>query len=246
LPISEDTIRHLHRLTRGDIWDAGLYKEKESDIIERYPDGRSRVRFRTILASDTPVAMHELLESWSSCIRESWTHPLVALAAFNLDFLCIHPFRDGNGRVSRLILLLQCYHLGYEVGCLISLERLIEQNKERYYETLEGSSTLWHEAAHDPWIYTTFLLSILRMAYRELEEQIGRQGPPRGAKTEMIETAVRKFPREFTIRDIERACPAAGRELIRRVLRRLAVDDVLECHGRGPAARWERKGTVSP
>jgi Fic family protein len=245
LPISDDTIRHLHRLTRGAIWDAGLYKEKESDIIERYPDGRSRVRFKTVPASDTPAAMHELLESWSSCIRESWTHPLVALAAFNLDFLCIHPFRDGNGRVSRLLLLLQCYHLGYEVGRLISLERLIEQDKERYYETLEGSSERWHEAAHDPWIYTTFLLYILRTAYRELEERIGRQETPRGSKTGMIEEAVGEFPGEFTIRDVERACPAVGRELIRRVLRRLAVKGVLECHGRGPAARWKRKGTVS-
>ena len=245
LPISEETIRLLHRLTRGDVWDAGLYKEKESDIIERYPDGRFRVRFTTIPAAETPAAMRELLEAWSTCLLESWTHPLVALAAFNLDFLCIHPFRDGNGRVSRLLLLLQCYHLGYEVGRLISLERLIEQNKERYYETLERSSERWHEMAHDPWIYTTFLLYILRSAYRELEERIGRQATPRGSKTEMVEEAVREFPREFTIRDVERACPEAGRELIRRILRRLAVNDVLECHGRGPAARWKRKGTVT-
>ena len=162
LPVSEETIRNLHHLTRGEIWDAGLYKEKESDIVERYPDGRFRVRFRTVPASATPAAMHELLESWSSCTRDGWTHPLVALAAFNLDFLCIHPFRDGNGRVSRLLLLQQCYRLGYEVGRLVSLERLIEQNKERYYETLEASSKGWHEASHDPWPYTTCLLYILR------------------------------------------------------------------------------------
>lgn len=242
LPVSEDTIRHLHRLTRGDIRDAGLYKEKESDIIERYPDGRCRVRFRTVTAAETPEAMCELLESWSACVRDGWTHPLVALAAFNLDFLCIHPFRDGNGRVSRLLLLLQCYHLGYEVGRLISLERLIEQNKDRYYETLEGSSERWHEAAHDPWIYTTFLLYIIRSAYRELEERLGRQGSPRGAKTGMIEEAVREFPGDFTIRDVERACPAASREMIRRVLRRLAVSGALECRGRGPGARWSSKG----
>ena len=72
---------------------------------------------------------------WHDCLRERWVHPLIALAAWNLDFLCVHPFRDGNGRVSRLPLLLQCYHLGYEVGCYASLERLIEQNKERYYES---------------------------------------------------------------------------------------------------------------
>ena len=137
LPISEETILELHRLARGDIWDAGKYKEKDGDIIERYPDGRQRVRFKTVPTAKTPAAMDRLLEMWGLCLKERWVHPLVALAAFNLDFLCIHPFRDGNGRVFRLLLLLQTYHLGYEVGRYISLERLIEENKERYYETLE-------------------------------------------------------------------------------------------------------------
>ena len=78
----------------------------------------------------------------------TWVPPLIALATFNLDFLCIHPFRDGNGRVSRLLWLLQSYQLGYEVGRYISLERLVEQNKARYYETLEQSSQGWHEGKH--------------------------------------------------------------------------------------------------
>ena len=113
LPVSEATIQELHRLCRGDVWDAGRYKEKESDIIGRYADGRERVRFRTLAALDTQAGMAKLVEAWRNCITERWVHPLVALAAFNLDFLCIHPFRDGNGRVSRLLLLLQCYHLGF-------------------------------------------------------------------------------------------------------------------------------------
>src|SRR5437867_3499396 len=94
----------------------GSTKEKESDIIEKYPDGRERVRFKTVPAAETPACMRELIERWHDCLRERWVHPLIAMAGFNLDFLCIHPFRDGNGRVSRLLLLLQCYHLGYEVG----------------------------------------------------------------------------------------------------------------------------------
>ena len=137
LHVSEETILNLHRLCRGEIWDAGKYKEKDGDIIERYPDGRERVRFKTVPAAKTPSFTKELIERWQQCLEERWVHPLIAMAAFNLDFLCVHPFRDGNGRVSRLLLLLQCYHLGYEVGRYISLERLIEQNKERYYETLE-------------------------------------------------------------------------------------------------------------
>jgi Fic family protein len=90
------------------------------------------------------------------------------MAAMNLDFLCIHPFRDGNGRVSRLLLLLLCSHLGSEVGRYVSLERLIEENKKRYYETLDQSSRGWHEAKHDPWPYINFILLILKSAYREL------------------------------------------------------------------------------
>jgi Fic family protein len=144
LAISQETILNLHRLCKGEISDAGKYKEKDGDIIERYPDGRERVRFKPVGAAKAPTFMDELIDSWDRNLLEKWVHPLIAMAAFNLDFLCIHPFRDGNGRVSRLILLLQCYHLGYEVGRYISLERLIEQNKERYYETLEQSSEGWH------------------------------------------------------------------------------------------------------
>lgn len=150
LPISEETILNLHRFCRGEIWDAGRYKEKEGDIIARYPNGRERIRFKPVEAVKTPAFIRELIELWDLCLLERWVHPIIATAAFNLYFLCIHPFRDGNGRVSRLLLLLQCYHLGYEVGRYISLERLIEQNKDRYYETLEQSSHGWHEGKHDP------------------------------------------------------------------------------------------------
>ena len=101
LPVSEDTILRLHRLSRGDIWDAGRYKEQDGAIIEKYPDGRERVRFRPIAAAETPTAMRELVALWGDTVRERRIHPLIAIAAFNLDFLCIHPFRDGNGRAQR-------------------------------------------------------------------------------------------------------------------------------------------------
>ncbi|MBN2704091.1 MAG: Fic family protein [Pontiellaceae bacterium] len=116
LPISEATILQLHKLCRGDIWDAGVYKEKDVDIIQTYADGRSRVRFRSTPAGQTPEAMAEMVELWERGLREKWVHPLVLAAALNLDFLCIHPFRDGNGRVSRLLFLLACYHCGLESG----------------------------------------------------------------------------------------------------------------------------------
>jgi Fic family protein len=240
LPITDKTVMMLHRLSRGDIWDAGEYKEKDGDIIETYPNGRKRVRFKTVSAAKTPSYMEELEALWAQCLREKWVHPLIALAAFNLDFLCIHPFRDGNGRVSRLLLLLQCYQLGYEVGCYVSLERLIEQNKERYYETLEESSQGWHEGKQNPWPYINYLLSILKTAYKEFEERLERTKSPRGAKTDMIEAAVENFDSEFTLADLERACPGISRDMVRRVLRNLQAAGNVDCLGRGPGARWRR------
>jgi Fic family protein len=242
LPVSDTTILKLHALTRGEIWDAGKYKDKDGDIIECYPDGNERVRFRTVSAAETPARVAELVADWQHCLDERWVHPLIALAVFNLDLLCIHPFRDGNGRVSRLLLLLQCYHLGYEVGQYISLERLIEQNKARYYETLEQSSQGWHEDKHDPWPYINYLLFILKTAYKEFAERVGDIKAPRGAKTDQIVAAIGRFVWEFTVSQLEQACPGISRDMIRRVLREQQAAGVIECQGRGPAARWRKKG----
>ena len=238
LPLTEATIRRLHRQIRGEIWDAGRYKERDTDIIERSPDGRHRVRFKTVPAKETPRSMRELTGLWNRCLKEQWVQPLIALGAWNLDFLCIHPFRDGNGRVSRLLLLLQCYHLGYEVGRYVSLERLIEQNKERYYETLEQSSRRWHEGRHDPWPYIGYLLYILKTAYREFEERSSQMQTPRGAKTELVEATIRKFSGEFTLSELEQACLGVGPDLVRKVLRDLQKAGKVKCLGRGPGAHW--------
>jgi len=242
LSLSEETVLRLHRMARGEIWDAGIYKEHDGDIIEKYPDGRERIRFHTVPAAATPRAMSDLVSLWDECLRERWVHPLVGLAAFSLDFLCIHPFRDGNGRVSRLLLLLQCYHLGFEVGRYISLERLIEENKERYYEALEASSQGWHKGRHDPWPYVHFVLFVLKTAYKEFERRVGDVAVPKGAKTDRVQEAVRTFPTDFTLGDLERACPEVSRDMVRRVLRDLKAANEVECLGRGPGARWRKKG----
>ena len=240
LPISEETILNLHRMCRGEIWDAGKYKEKDGDIIERYPNGRERVRFKTVPAVKTPAFIKEFIERWEQCLLEKWVHPVIAMAVFNLDFLCIHPFRDGNGRVSRLLLLLQCYHLGYEVGRYISLERLIEQNKERYYETLEQSSEGWHEGQHDPWHYVNFVLYTLKTAYREFEERVGQIASPKGAKTELVISVIGRHPGPFRISDIQKECPGVSVDLIRSVLKNLRSSGKVKCLGRGQNAEWEK------
>jgi Fic family protein len=241
LRISERVIKQLHKMIRGDIWDAGKYKEQDSDIIEKHPDGRERVRFKAVAAAETSACMRQLVDQWNRALRERWVHPLIALAAFNLDFLGIHPFRDGNGRVSRLLLLLQCYHLGFEVGRYISLERLIEENKERYYETLEQSSQGWHERKHDPWPYVNYLLYILKSACKEFEERVGKTTSPKGAKSDLVLDAIRRQSGEFRLADIERACPGVGRDWIRVLLADLKKSGQVTCRGKGPAARWRYK-----
>lgn len=240
LPISEATIKKLHKLSRGEVWDAGVYKEKNIDIIQTYPDGRSRVRFKTLPARQTPKAIAEMIELWQRGLREKWVHPFVLAAALNLDFLSIHPFRDGNGRVSRLLFLLAYYHCGLEVGRYISLERLIEQNKERYYEVLEESSQRWHEGKHDPWPTINFLLYILTQACKEFERRIGQVKSPRGEKTARVEDAIAKQTGPFSLSDLQNACPGVSVDLIRSVLKRLKGKTV-ECLGRGQAAQWRRK-----
>ena len=238
LPISEATIRKLHKLCRGEIWDAGEYKNKDVDIIQKYADGRSRIRFKTVPATETPKSISETIELWERGLVEKWVQPLVLAAALNLDFLCIHPFRDGNGRSSRLLLLQSLYHCGYEVGRYISLERLIEQNKERYYETLEQSSQHWHEGKHDPWPYINYLLYILTLASKEFEERLGELKSPRGEKTNLVEGSIRRQTGEFSISDIQDTCPGVSIDLIRSVLKRLKGTSV-ECLGRGHTAKWK-------
>jgi len=240
LSISEETILTLHRLARGEIWGAGKYKEKDSDIIENYPDGRSRVRFKTVPAAATPNCIRELIELYNDAIKDRKTPHAVLMAAFNLDFLCIHPFRDGNGRVSRLLLLLQSYHLGFEVGRYISLERLIEQNKERYYETLEQSSLYWHEGKHDPWPYINYILFIIKTAYREFEDRLGRVKSPRGEKTHLVLLAIDRMPGPFRVAELQRECPNISVDTIRKVLKDLRSKKQVECLGRGQSAQWRK------
>jgi Fic family protein len=240
LPVSEKTILKLHKLARGKIWDAGKYKEKDGDIIEKYPDGRSRIRFKTVSAIDTPTCMKEMLELYNAAINDSKIHPLILIAAFNLDFLCIHPFRDGNGRVSRLLLLLHCYHYGIDVGRYISLERIIEQNKERYYETLELSSKGWHEGKHDPWPYINYLFSILRLSCQEFEQSLGQLQSPKGEKTRIVLQSIDNFNGTFSVSELQNRCPNVSIDMIRRIMKKLRSENMIECLGRGQNARWQK------
>ena len=240
LPISEPTIRKLHALSRAGLGDAGEYKQSEYDIIEVHPNGRREVRFRTARVKDTPKFISDLIERWGQVLIERRIHPLIALGMLNLDLLCIHPFRDGNRRVSRLLLLLSCYHAGLEVECYISLKRLIEQNKERYYEVLKLSSEGWHQGKHDPWHYVNFLLYTLKQAYQEFERRAGEVKTPRGEKQGLVAQAVERAIGPFNVTDLQRECPGVSVDTIRNVLKQLRAKVTVECLRRGRNASWRK------
>ena len=243
IKVNEKTIMHLHKLVKGEMWDAGQFREKSSDIIETYANKPVRIRFKTLDAGKIKPSMKSLINTTE--ITGESIHPLIAILAMNFDFLCIHPFRDGNGRVSRLLLLLQFYSTGYLAGRYISIERIIEQNKERYYETLEMSSTGWHKGAHNPWHYINFMLYILKTVYREFEENMEKLKSPKGAKTEMILEAIQSYEHSFSLVELERNCPGVSRDMIRKVLRDLKHKNLVKNLGRGPGAKWMRKGNTT-
>ena len=243
--LSTELILYLHRIMRGDIWDAGIIKTKDSDIIETFSDGRHRVRFKTVKVEKTITFLEELISSYNSYISERKIPELIGLAAFNLDFLCVHPFRDGNGRISRLLLLGDLYRFGIEAGRFVSLEKIIEETKDQYYETLEISSHGWHDAKHNPWPYINYILFVIKELYKGFEIKFKNIQNLKGTKTDSVIQAVNSFTCPFKIRDLEFKCPGVSREMIRKVLKDLKNKDLVFCSGKGPAAVWKSKGNIT-
>lgn len=248
LPISIPTVKQLHALARGDIWDAGKFKEKTEPIIERRSGQPDRVRFTPVAAGQaTESALQELIDRHDIAFRDRRISPFILIGGFVLDFLCIHPFRDGNGRSARLLTLLLCYKAGAEVGGYISLERIIEQNKDRYYETLEQSSIGWHEGQHSPWPFVNYLLWVLKEAYKEFKQRADETTEPRGAKSQLVRHAILSRRGPFKLSDIERACPGISRDWIQNTLTQMRKAGEVKSSGRGQGARWEstNEGTTS-
>lgn len=240
LKINAKTIQELHRLSRGESGDAGKWKEKDNDIIKKYPNGRVEVIFKPVSAKETPKFIEQMCLAYQYAGSQRKYPPLYAIACLILDFLCIHPFRDGNGRVARLLSLLALYQHGFEVGKYISIERIIEQSKETYYETLNGSSQYWHQAKHDikPWL--NYFLGVVLTGYKEFENRAGNVKAVRGAKTSIVESAIKAQVGDFGIADIEKECPGVSRPMIRVVLEKLRDKGLIQSTGTGRSAKWRK------
>ena len=234
-----NVILQLHgMLYRYHAGVGGHWKMASNEIVERNPDGTvRRVRFVPVQPVATPRAMDQLADGYARA-RDVEREPLVLAPLAILDFLCIHPFADGNGRMARLLSLLLLYHAGHNVGRYISLERIIEESKETYYEALEASSRQWHDGTHDPLPWMTYFWGTLVRAYREFEERVGTVRGGRGSKTDLVEQAVARRTRPFGIAEIEAVCPGVSREMVRHVLQQLRESGKLVVEGTGRGARW--------
>lgn len=240
------SVLKLHReLLRYVGGEGGHWKRTDNQIVEVFANGARSVRFKPVPARATPAQMARLHELFGEHWQADEVEKLLLIPAYILDFLCIHPFPDGNGRMARLLSLLLLYRAGFEVGRFISLERIIEESKESYYETLYQCSRGWNQGKHrmEPWL--EYFLGVLTAAYREFEERVGTLTAARGAKTRMVLDAIERLPERFRMAELERLCPNVTREMIRKVLGPLKKKGYLRCEGAGVSAVWLKGGTKS-
>jgi Fic family protein len=242
IPFKRSVVEQFHR----DLYSftgkpAGRFKGSQNEVARYDADGRKiGVIFEGTSPFETPRAMDELHERFDEAVKEGNHDRLLLSAAYIFDFLTIHPFDDGNGRMSRLLTLLLLYQAGYEVGRFISLEKLIEDSKETYYESLEKSTAGWDKGEHDIWPWTNYLLGILNAAYKEFESRVGTVAVGRGSKAERIKQFVRSCTSDvFTAEDLTRALPDVSKDHIRAELRKLAKAGVLQSPGPG-RKQWRR------
>jgi len=240
MTLTENVILQCHQMLYRYLHEeGGSWKMVDNDIVEKSKNGEIiRIRFKPVSAVNTPQAMKDLVENYKTAIHVNQQEPLVVIPLLILDFLCIHPFTDGNGRTVRLLTLMLLYHFGYEVGRYISLERIFEESKETYYETLEESSKNWHESKHNvhPWL--RYFWGTLVRAYEEFEKRVGSIRKGKGSKTDQIRHAVTHKIATFTISDIEKECPGVSRETIRKALRQLRDEGNIKSIGTGRGAKW--------
>lgn len=239
IPINPNVLLQLHKeLYKFVPVEGGRWKNVDNEISETFSDGTRRTRFVPVQAFETPAAIQELCDSLKIRRQKEDVDPLILTSLFILDFLSIHPFNDGNGRMARLLTLLMLYQHGFEVGRYISLEKIVESRKEGYYESLRLSSIHWHENRQDPFPWVNYLLSIILSAYKELEDRVGLLSSATETKTVRIRRFIEGKIGSFTKTDIRSAHPDISEATIHRVLRELRDEGMIVSTGSGRNAKW--------
>ena len=241
--LSNGVVKQFHRMLFEKTPDrGGMWKADANRIERKYADGQTEIRFEPPPPHLTDSLMTELHQGLKRSLQERRCDPLLIIPAYILDFLCIHPFRDGNGRMARLLTLLLLYQQGFGVGRFISLEKIIEGSKETYYETLHASSQGWRDGDHTLRPWTEYLLGTLVDAYRQFQDRVEKTTTTRGAKTRLIHAAIDAALGDFTGQEILAKCPTASLDLVRQILKQRKALGQIESLGRGRSAKWRRIG----
>lgn len=241
IPITKNYILQLHKILYSHLNNpiAGQTKNVQNYISATYPDGRTEVLFTPLAPYETPEALEKICEEYNRIIGNFEVEPLITIPIFIHDFLCIHPFNDGNGRMSRLLTTLLLYRSGFYVGKYISLEAKIAQNKDLYYEALGKSQDGWHEGTEDVMPFIKYLLGTILAAYKDFEDRFAIVEEKLPA-IDMVRKATLSKIGRFTKQDIRELCPSLSISSIEGSLRKLVKAEELIREGSGKSTYYVR------
>ncbi|MDO4274507.1 MAG: Fic family protein [Eubacteriales bacterium] len=241
-------ILQLHRdlLKRAGLSYGGSFKNVQNYINETKSDGTQVTRFTPVAPYETPDAIEAICKSYEYAISMEKVDPLILIPTFICDFLCIHPFNDGNGRMSRLLTLLLLYQNGYEVGKYISIEHQIEKTKDVYYDVLGGADAGWHEEKNDPIPFIKYMLQVILACYVEFEERVGMMSASRKKSTayDIVKAFMLQKIGKTTSAEVMAGCPSVGRTAVLAAIKRLADEsEIVKC-GAGKGTYYVRRDAV--
>lgn len=228
--------RDLYKFTGKTI--GGNYKNSDNVIADEHSDGSQTVRFQPVPAWETPEAMQKLCDEYDVAVNDSELDPLLLIPMFILDFLCIHPFNDGNGRMSRLLTLLLLYRAGYIVGKYISIEKIISDTKDTYYEVLQESSYGWHEATNDYLPFVRYMLGTVVAAYRDFAGRVELLTNEKLNKAERVRAVIRNHTGKISKAEIVELCPDISEVTIERALNDLKKEGAILKIGGGRYTKY--------
>lgn len=234
IPITQNYILQFHKILYGHLNNpmAGRTKTVQNYISATYPDGQTRILFTPLSPYETPEALDRICEEYNRVTGNMEVEPLIAIPVFIHDFLCIHPFNDGNGRMSRLLTTLLLYKSGFYVGKYISLEAKIAKNKDLYYDALGQAQIGWHEGKEDAIFFIKFMLGTILAAYKDFEDRFALVETKLSALETVKRAAANKIGR-FTKQDIRELCPSLSVSSIEGALRKLVAVGELRREGAG-------------
>lgn len=241
IPLTPNYILQLHKILfrHTDSAFGGSFKNVQNYISAATADGRTFTLFTPLAPYETPEAVQMLCDAYNRAVGEGKTNALLLIPCFVHDFLCIHPFLDGNGRLSRLLTTLLLYRSGYEIGRYISLEAKIAETKEAYYDALEASQEGWHEGTDDPTPFMKYLLGTIVAAYRDFEERMALVTP---SPLDTVRNAIGTRIGKFTKAEIAALCTSMSAAAVERHIRTLCETGEIEKHGGGRSTYYLRKG----